>query len=71
MAPDVLAVDEPTNHIDLDARRLLARALHSFPGVGLLVSHDLHFLRRLATVRWRLSPQADHVTMRIGAGARA
>ena len=47
MAPGVLAVDEPTNHIDLDARRLLTRALHSFAGVGLLVSHDRELLDAL------------------------
>jgi len=38
--PGVLAADEPTNHIDLPARRLLAAALKRFRGVGLLVSHD-------------------------------
>jgi macrolide transport system ATP-binding/permease protein len=37
---DVLALDEPTNHIDADARRLLIDALRRFRGVGLLVSHD-------------------------------
>ena len=39
-SPDVLAVDEPTNHIDAAARGLLAAALRDFAGVGLLVSHD-------------------------------
>ena len=38
--PRVMAIDEPTNHIDLEARRLLGRALRSFRGIGLLVSHD-------------------------------
>lgn len=42
--PDVLALDEPTNHIDADARRLLATALHAYRGVGLLVSHDRDLL---------------------------
>jgi len=44
LKPRVLAVDEPTNHIDLDARRLLARALATFRGIGLLVSHDRDLL---------------------------
>ena len=39
-APDVLAIDEPTNHIDRAARARLIEALHRFRGVGLLVSHD-------------------------------
>lgn len=38
--PDVLAIDEPTNHIDAYARDLLRSALATFSGVGLLVSHD-------------------------------
>ncbi|MGI6495788.1 MAG: ATP-binding cassette domain-containing protein [Kiritimatiellia bacterium] len=42
--PDLLALDEPTNHIDADARRLLVDALHRFRGVGLLVSHDRELL---------------------------
>jgi len=45
--PGVLAVDEPTNHIDLDARRVLAGALRRFAGVGLLVSHDRDLLDSL------------------------
>lgn len=45
--PRVLAVDEPTNHIDVSARRLLAAALRRFRGVGLLVSHDRELLDAL------------------------
>lgn len=45
--PDVLALDEPTNHIDMDAKRLLAGALRRFRGVGLLVSHDRDLLDEL------------------------
>ncbi len=45
--PRLLAVDEPTNHIDLPARRLLGEALRSFRGVGLLVSHDRELLDTL------------------------
>lgn len=46
-APDVLALDEPTNHIDADARRLLLDALKRYRGVGLLVSHDRELLDAL------------------------
>lgn len=46
-SPAVLAIDEPTNHIDLAARRLLAEALHTFRGTGLLVSHDRELLDAL------------------------
>ena len=45
--PDVLALDEPTNHIDADARRLLVEALLQYQGAGLLVSHDRELLDQL------------------------
>ncbi|MFA5515285.1 MAG: ATP-binding cassette domain-containing protein [Desulfuromonadales bacterium] len=45
--PDVLLIDEPTNHIDMIARSLLAEALAAFRGVGLLVSHDRELLDQL------------------------
>jgi ATPase subunit of ABC transporter with duplicated ATPase domains len=42
--PEVLALDEPANHIDLEATEVLARALKTYRGIGLLVSHDRHLL---------------------------
>lgn len=47
LEPDLLAVDEPTNHLDRRARDLLASALQSFGGIGLLVSHDRELLDSL------------------------
>jgi ATPase subunit of ABC transporter with duplicated ATPase domains len=44
---EVLALDEPTNHIDAYVRDLLASALKTFRGVGLLVSHDRELLDTL------------------------
>lgn len=48
-APDLLAIDEPTNHIDADARRLLEGVLREYRGVGLLVSHDRALLDALCS----------------------
>ncbi len=45
--PPVLALDEPTNHIDAAARAMLIRALRSYHGIGLLVSHDRELLDSL------------------------
>jgi macrolide transport system ATP-binding/permease protein len=45
--PAVLALDEPANHLDRDARILLREALRKFPGAGLLVSHDRELLDEL------------------------
>jgi ATPase subunit of ABC transporter with duplicated ATPase domains len=48
-APSLLAIDEPTNHIDAEAREMLIRALARFRGVALLVSHDRGLLDALCT----------------------
>ncbi|MHC4310824.1 MAG: ATP-binding cassette domain-containing protein, partial [Planctomycetota bacterium] len=40
LKPEVLAIDEPTNHVDAEGREIIGNALDSFDGVGLLVSHD-------------------------------
>ena len=48
-APNFLLLDEPTTHLDLDGRRLLQDALQKYPGTILLVSHDIDFVRAVAT----------------------
>ena len=48
-APNFLLLDEPTTHLDLDGRRLLQEALQRYAGTILLVSHDIEFVRAVAT----------------------
>lgn len=48
-APNFLLLDEPTTHLDLDGRRLLQDALRDYSGTILLVSHDIDFVRAVAT----------------------
>ena len=48
-APNFLLLDEPTTHLDLDGRRLLQEALQKYSGTILLVSHDIDFVRAVAT----------------------
>ena len=48
-APNFLLLDEPTTHLDLDGRRLLQEALQQYKGTILLVSHDIDFVRAVAT----------------------
>jgi ATPase subunit of ABC transporter with duplicated ATPase domains len=45
--PALLAVDEPTNHLDAEAGALIREALKTYPGIGLLVSHDRALLDSL------------------------
>jgi ATPase subunit of ABC transporter with duplicated ATPase domains len=42
--PPVIVLDEPTNNLDLDARRRLYATVESWPGVMLIVSHDRELL---------------------------
>ena len=48
-SPNFLLLDEPTTHLDLDGRRLLQDALQKYKGTILLVSHDIDFVRAVAT----------------------
>ena len=48
-APNFLLLDEPTTHLDLDGRKLLQEALQAYKGTILLVSHDIEFVRAVAT----------------------
>lgn len=44
----VIVLDEPTNHLDLPSTQVLERALMSFPGAVVLVSHDRFFIEKVA-----------------------
>ncbi len=55
-APNFLLLDEPTTHLDLDGRRLLQDALKKYPGTILLVSHDIDFVRAVATSVLEITP---------------
>ena len=46
-APDLLILDEPTNNLDAEARRLVAEVIARWPGGAVVVSHDRDVLRRM------------------------
>ena len=56
--PHLIAMDEPTNHMDLPGILCLEDALADAPCAMLLVSHDERFLARLARRRWALAETA-------------
>ncbi len=43
--PNLLLLDEPSNHLDLEMRHALTMALQDFEGAMIIVSHDRHLLR--------------------------
>ena len=48
-APRLLLMDEPTTHLDLLTIESLILALERYEGTLLFISHDVYFIRRLAT----------------------
>jgi ATP-binding cassette subfamily F protein 3 len=46
---NVLILDEPANHLDVDTVESLAEALLAYQGTVIFTSHDRHFTKRVAT----------------------
>ena len=46
--PNLLILDEPTNHMDIPARETLESAFRAYTGTILFVSHDRYFVDRVA-----------------------
>ncbi len=54
--PNVLLMDEPTNHMDMETIESLQIGLEKYPGTLLFVSHDREFVGGLATRIIELRP---------------
>ena len=46
--PNLLILDEPTNHMDIVGKETLENLLKAYEGTVLFVSHDRYFVRRVA-----------------------
>ena len=53
---NVLIMDDPTNHLDLEAIQSLNEALINFPGVVLFTSHDHEFIQSVANRIVEITP---------------
>lgn len=47
--PNLLILDEPTNHMDIMGKQALEQMLQNFQGTVLFVSHDRYFMKQVAT----------------------
>ncbi len=54
--PNFLLLDEPTTHLDIAAREALENALVEYKGTLCIVSHDIQFVRRVATSIVAMAP---------------
>ena len=50
--PHILVLDEPSNHLDIEAMDALSLALNRFGGGVLMVSHDVTMLQNVCTSLW-------------------
>src|SRR6201995_3091411 len=55
--PNMIILDETTNHLDIDSRAALAEAINDFPGAVVMVSHDRYLIEACADQLWVV---ADH-----------
>ncbi len=47
--PNLLLMDEPTTHLDVGSIDALIGALQQYHGTLIFISHDVHFIRKIAT----------------------
>jgi ATP-binding cassette subfamily F protein 3 len=58
--PNLLLMDEPTTHLDIGSIDALITALRQYEGTLIFISHDVHFIRAMATTVLHIS--AGHLT---------
>lgn len=59
--PELMILDEPNNHLDIESTEWLETTLSNWDGAFLLVSHDRFFLDQVTTEVWELvDAKLDH-----------
>jgi ATPase subunit of ABC transporter with duplicated ATPase domains len=56
--PNILVMDEPTNHMDMESIESLNLALENYAGTLLFVSHDREFVSTIATRIIEITPES-------------
>jgi ATPase subunit of ABC transporter with duplicated ATPase domains len=54
--PNVIILDQPTNHLDLESIQSFNESCQNFPGVVLITSHDHTFMQTVANRVIELTP---------------
>ncbi len=56
-SPNLIILDQPTNHLDLESIQSFNEGCQTFPGIVLLTSHDHTFMQTVATRIIELTPK--------------
>lgn len=59
-SPDILLLDEPSNHLDMESIEWLEGYLRNYKGIVLIVSHDRYFLDHVATKIVEIEDKRSH-----------
>ena len=59
--PNLLLLDEPTTHLDVESREALQDAIAAYEGTVVLVSHDVEFVRAVAQGIVAVAPEGGGV----------
>ena len=60
---NLLLLDEPMNHLDIDSQELLQSVLKSFEGTIILVSHDRYLIDAVGTQIWEVIPEKQTLSV--------
>ncbi|MEK7163905.1 MAG: ABC-F family ATP-binding cassette domain-containing protein [Patescibacteria group bacterium] len=55
---DVLLLDEPDNHLDIEHREWFSDLVRDFPGIAIIISHDRKFLRETTDHIWHMEEKS-------------
>ena len=62
-SPELIIMDEPSNHLDLGSTEALERMLAAYPGALLLVSHDAALVQAATSISWEIEHAPNGFTL--------
>ena len=68
--PNLLLMDEPTTHLDIGSIDALIAALKQYHGTLIFISHDVHFIRAIATSVLHITASPARTTSPAQTGSR-
>ena len=63
---EIVLLDEPTNHLDLESKEYIMNYLQKYPGIILVISHDIPFLNKVTNKTLYLDKQKHTMELFLG-----